>query len=133
MNCNDFEALIQQIKAYISKNWTSEETKDLCVGCKYFESSWHLLVKSLYFLEDLQNERCNECEFYQGVHGVEGHAPCKLWRIGGVMWDDCCRRFHRHVEPKPVFGFESPFGFLNRESKEIMEREQNRFIGEDKK
>lgn len=26
--------------------------------------------------------RCNECEYYQGVHGVIGHAPCSYWKSG---------------------------------------------------
>lgn len=34
--------------------------------------------------------RCNECKYYQGVHGAMGHAPCAYWKDGGVMWDWFC-------------------------------------------
>ena len=34
--------------------------------------------------------RCNECEYYQGVRGVPGHAPCDFWECGAVMWNNFC-------------------------------------------
>lgn len=34
--------------------------------------------------------RCNECKFYEGVHGCMGHAPCSYWNVGGVLWNDYC-------------------------------------------
>ena len=33
--------------------------------------------------------RCNECKWYQGVHGVQGHAPCE-WLNKQVLWNDFC-------------------------------------------
>lgn len=39
--------------------------------------------------------RCKDCEHYDGVHGAMGHAPCLFWGIGGVMWNDYCRRAER--------------------------------------
>ena len=36
--------------------------------------------------------RCNNCKFYEGVHGVLGHAPCTYWGLGGVMYNDYCSR-----------------------------------------
>lgn len=33
--------------------------------------------------------RCNECKWYQGVHGVQGHAPCE-WFNKQVLWNDFC-------------------------------------------
>lgn len=38
--------------------------------------------------------QCNKCKFYEGVHNVMGHAPCSLWKIGGVMWNDYCSHFN---------------------------------------
>ena len=38
--------------------------------------------------------QCNKCKFYEGVHNVMGHAPCSLWGIGGVIWNDYCSRFN---------------------------------------
>ena len=37
--------------------------------------------------------RCNRCKHYEGVHNVQGHAPCLFWRIGSVMWNEFCSRF----------------------------------------
>ena len=37
--------------------------------------------------------RCNTCSHYDGVHNAHGHAPCKFWNIGAVMWDDYCKRW----------------------------------------
>ena len=42
--------------------------------------------------------RCNECEYYEGVHGVPGHAPCAFWETGGVMWDWFCSQGKRYVK-----------------------------------
>lgn len=39
--------------------------------------------------------RCNQCKHYEGVHDVPGCAPCAFWGIGGVMWDDFCKRGER--------------------------------------
>ena len=41
---------------------------------------------------------CNQCRYYEGVHGVQGHAPCLHWNIGGVMWNDYCSRFEKEGE-----------------------------------
>lgn len=37
--------------------------------------------------------KCNECKYYEGVHKVQGHAPCSYHTIGGVMWDWYCSQF----------------------------------------
>ena len=39
--------------------------------------------------------RCNECKYYQGVHGVMGHAPCSKWNVGGVLYNDYCSKAER--------------------------------------
>ena len=33
--------------------------------------------------------RCKDCKWYQGVHGVQGHAPCE-WFNKQVLWNDFC-------------------------------------------
>ncbi len=38
-----------------------------------------------------KEKRCNECGYYEGVHGVQGHAPCSLRKLGSVFWNDHCR------------------------------------------
>ena len=40
--------------------------------------------------------RCGKCRHYQGNHDVPGNAPCAFWGIGGVMWDDFCKRGERN-------------------------------------
>lgn len=40
--------------------------------------------------------RCNQCKHYEGIHDVPGCAPCAFWGIGGVMWDDFCKRGERY-------------------------------------
>lgn len=42
--------------------------------------------------------QCNKCKFYEGVHYVQGHAPCSFWNIGGVMWNDYCSRFSQFTK-----------------------------------
>lgn len=43
---------------------------------------------------------CNQCRYYEGVHGVQGHAPCSFWRIGGVLFSDYCSRFEKEGDEK---------------------------------
>ncbi len=38
------------------RSWWSEQEKDLCIGCKYFEPSWKLLKDALPFLKRLEKE-----------------------------------------------------------------------------
>ena len=41
-----------------------------------------------------KEERCNRCEFYDGVLNVQGCAPCtKTNPIHMTLWDDCCSYF----------------------------------------
>ena len=50
-------------------------------------------------VEALENEiphTCNYCEHYQGVHGVQGHAPCKFFHVGGVLYNDYCSNWRRY-------------------------------------
>lgn len=47
-------------------------------------------VKSIPAVDAVEVVRCNQCVFYEGVHGVQGHAPCKCWNSGGVVWNDYC-------------------------------------------
>lgn len=52
------------------------------------------LLKAQELVEANCEHRCNKCKFYEGVHNVMGHAPCSLWKISGVMWNDYCSRFN---------------------------------------
>jgi len=55
-------------------------------------------VKKLPKYEEQPHGECNQCRYYDGVQGVQGHAPCWHWNIGGVMWNDYCSRFEKEGE-----------------------------------
>lgn len=50
------------------------------------------------FEDERPHGECNHCRYYEGVHGVQGHAPCSFWGIGGVLWSDYCSRFEKEGE-----------------------------------
>ena len=60
-------------------------------------------VRELPWLKELKALReqkrphgeCNQCRYYDGFHGVQGHAPCSFWGIGGVLSSDYCSRFEK--------------------------------------
>ena len=33
---------------------------------------------------------CNQCKYYEGVHGSPGQAPCTLKKTESVMWNEHC-------------------------------------------
>lgn len=58
-------------------------------------------TRNLYdkrFEPERQRGECNQCRYYEGVHGVQGHAPCSFWKIGGVLWNDFCSRYEKGGE-----------------------------------
>ena len=50
----------------------------------------------LYELAEIADKlvQCNNCKWYQGVHGVQGHAPCELFNKQ-VLWNDFCSNEER--------------------------------------
>ena len=66
---------------------------DLCTDCA---------IEVYNFLNNIPIEasllKCNECKYYEGVHKVQGHAPCSYHTIGGVMWDWHCSQFEAYKE-----------------------------------
>ncbi len=42
--------------------------------------------------------RCNQCKYYEGVHDVQGHAPCSFLKCGGVLWDWYCSNYESYKE-----------------------------------
>ena len=50
--------------------------------------------------EERPHGECNQCRYYDGVHGVQGHAPCSFWGIGGVLWSDYCSMFEKEGDDK---------------------------------
>lgn len=43
--------------------------------------------------QELIHDKCNQCKYYEGVHNVQGHAPCSYHKIGGVLWNWYCSQF----------------------------------------
>lgn len=85
-DCND--AWVAIIKALPSADVVSRE--------EYEEVKAYMNTLVDAFIEDrkelaksIKVVRCNECEWYQGVHGVQGHAPCE-WFNKQVLWNDFC-------------------------------------------
>ena len=63
-----------------------------CVKCKhYYETEDGTDVHGRCRMDTAHTElvRCNECEWYQGVPGVQGHAPCEYFNKQ-VLWNDFC-------------------------------------------
>ena len=42
--------------------------------------------------------KCNQCKYYEGVHNIQGHAPCSYHNSGGVLWDWYCSQFEADKE-----------------------------------
>lgn len=42
--------------------------------------------------------RCNQCKYYEGVHNVQGHAPCSFLKCGGVLWNWYCSNYEPYKE-----------------------------------
>lgn len=57
-------------------------------------------VECKYFVVGHKQGECNQCRYYEGVHGVQGHAPCSFWGIGGVLWSDYCSRFEKEGDKR---------------------------------
>ncbi len=58
---------------------------------KEFEHLGWLLEK--YYKAKPEPNRCNQCKYYEGVHNVQGHAPCSFLKCGGVLWDWHCSNY----------------------------------------
>ena len=59
--------------------------------------AWSEYIKTLPSAQP-ERKMCNLCKYYEGVHRVQGHAPCSFWKIGGVMYDDYCSRWEKFDE-----------------------------------
>ena len=44
--------------------------------------------------------RCKDCKYYEGVHNIQGHAPCTYWKSGGVLWDWFCSQAERREDER---------------------------------
>ena len=58
---------------------------------------------------------CNQCKYYEGVHNVQGVAPCTFWN-SRVSWKDFCSRGEKiEIEYCPFCGRKL---IINKEKKE---------------
>lgn len=68
---------------------TREKRNDVGI-CSYEQAKNCSLINKQSTTDVVKVVRCNQCKYYDGVHGVMGHAPCSFWKSGGVLWDDYC-------------------------------------------
>ena len=60
---------------------------------RIYDPPWNLHEAVYMAIEALEAQQwipCNQCEHYEGVHGVQGHAPCSFLKCGGVFWNWSC-------------------------------------------
>ena len=81
------------------------ETYDLISREEVFKQSHHgnyVLVDDIEKLPTVVvlPHKCNQCQYYMGVHDVQGHAPCSYHNIGGVLWNWYCSQWEKYYEPK---------------------------------
>ena len=59
-----------------------------------------VFVKDIEALPPAQPEiiRCKDCKYYEGVHNIQGHAPCTYWKSGGVLWNWFCSQAERRED-----------------------------------
>ena len=55
-------------------------------------------IDALIHLPYIPLIRCHQCKYYEGVHNVQGCAPCSFWNLGGVMWKDFCSRGEKYEQ-----------------------------------
>lgn len=89
--CNTFIetiAIYKALEALPSANAVSREEYEEVKA--YMDTLVNAFIEDGEELAELVNVvRCNECKWYQGVHGVQGHAPCE-WFNKQVLWNDFC-------------------------------------------
>lgn len=92
----------------------SEHALKDCRNCKYGQyndhwdtyfcynsgncEDWNLWESDIIPSAQSERKMCNLCKYYEGVHRVQGHAPCSFWEIGGVLYDDYCSRWEKFDE-----------------------------------
>ena len=57
----------------------------------------HSTADRLIILNGTPLPSCNRCKYYDGLHNIQGHAPCNYHKIGGVLWDWYCSQFEQEV------------------------------------
>lgn len=57
-----------------------------------------LAILEQAFCNGISLPKCNQCKYYEGVHNVQGHAPCEYHKIGGVLWNWYCSQFEADKE-----------------------------------
>ena len=103
-SAHEIEALEIAIKALeqepcedcISRKAVINTLGEWIVSGEYqYTNATEYLVKKVKDLPPVQSKqnRCNQCKYYDGVHNVQGHAPCSFLKCGGVLWDWYCSNY----------------------------------------
>ena len=85
-----------QSRTYCSDCLHYDVCKEKYIDSKHLTLCPHKLTKDRLKEEN----RCNRCKYYEGVHNVMGHAPCSYHNLGGVMWNECCDNFKKVGDPE---------------------------------
>ena len=97
--CED--AISRQDAISIIQNWLNFDT-----GYSWGEKNvMKCAISELRDLPSVSTEkqnRCNQCKYYEGVHNVQGHAPCSFLKCGGVLWDWHCSNYEPIVAESEV-------------------------------
>lgn len=80
---------------YNVKRGNSNKSRDFIMGVEDGYYRVQSDIKWIPTVDAVEVVRCGKCRHYQGNHDVPGCAPCDFWGIGGVMWDDFCKRGER--------------------------------------
>lgn len=75
---SDLEKLINNIENTLNAQWYSDAEQDLCNGCRYFESSWHLLVQALPYLKRKLWGKEEE-QHYIEINTIDGQTMTIPW------------------------------------------------------
>lgn len=92
---------LQETLADNNHEWGCEECKkeheqllEWLKELKAYKLKWEYktIIKEPKFT--MKMGQCNQCKYYEGVHCVQGHAPCSFLNIN-VFGDDHCSHFRR--------------------------------------
>lgn len=83
-----------------------------CVKCDhYYETEDDTDVHG-HCEMDTAHVQCNDCKWYQGVHGVQGHAPCELFNKQ-VLWNDFCSKGESYKSDDDEMKLEGKANMIN--------------------
>ena len=81
------------------QNAQRENGRYVSASFKEFENA---CSDAIGLISKYKDKQCTLCKFYQGVHNVQGHAPCSKLNKGFVLWDDHCPLFEKVADNEMI-------------------------------